>query len=61
MKRYVLKTKDDSIARYTELYVEMKALEHGIAFTYATGTTIFYPYANIIFMKIEEVDDDECN
>lgn len=43
MKRYVIKTKDGSIARYTELYVEMDAGEHGIAFTYATGTTIFTP------------------
>lgn len=59
MKKYVIKTKDGSIARYTELYVEMDVWDHGFAFRYATGTTIFYPYANIIFMKIEEVEDDE--
>lgn len=59
MRKYVIKTTDGSIARYSELYVDVDADDGCIGFKYSNGTSIFYPYANIIFFKIEEAEDDE--
>ena len=59
MKRYIIKTTDGSIARYTELYVVRTFLREGISFEYQTGTKIFYPFCNIVFMKEEVIDEDD--